>query len=30
MIEFRDENIHYNPGELIYIPANIEHKIIAG
>lgn len=28
-IEFRDEKIHYNIGDLIYIPANTEHRIIA-
>jgi len=29
-IEFRDSSMLYWPGELIYIPANTEHRIISG
>jgi len=28
-IEFRDQLFQYVPGDFIYIPANIEHRIIA-
>jgi mannose-6-phosphate isomerase-like protein (cupin superfamily) len=29
-IEFRDTLFSYEPGEIIYIPADTEHRIIAG
>lgn len=27
IIEFRESSLSYSPGDLIYIPANTEHKI---
>lgn len=29
IIEFRDISLDYSSGDLVYIPANIEHKIVA-